>query len=173
VTLLRALGTLRDLQWSLELAGGGSLEGSIRRLGTELGIADRICYLGSIRNVAEQLCESSIFVLSSHSEAFPLSIIEAMRAGLPVVATDVGGVSEAVLHDKTGFLVPRNDHELLSSYLRRLISDPALRHRLGSAGRLRYESYFTFEQMLAKYIRVYDEIVGQPSSLALAPSGGA
>ena len=173
MTLLRAMANLTDLPWTLEMVGGGPRENSIRALAAQLEIGDRICYRGSIGNVAELLCESGLFVLSSQSEAFPLSILEAMRAGLPVVATDVGGVSEAVLHNRTGFLVPKNNPELLSYYLRRLISDPGLRRQLGTAGRLRYESHFTFEQMLSKYIRVYDEILGQPPGLALAPSGGA
>ena len=81
------------------------------------------------------LMEAQIFVLSTNFEAMPISILEAMRAGLPVVATDVGGIAESVRHEQTGLLVRRGDVAGLRDALARLIAGPALRVALGSAGR--------------------------------------
>jgi len=93
-------------------------------------------------------------------EGFPLSILEAMRAGLPVVASDVGGVREAVMEGETGFLVPRRDGEALRARLRQLITNASLRVKMGQAGRKRFEERFTFEQMFRKTVEVYEDVLG-------------
>lgn len=160
-TLLRALADLRDQPWSLEFIGDGPFESSIRKLSLQLGISDRVVYQLYTQEVAERLSAAQVFVLSTVSEAFPRSILEAMRAGLPVVSSDVGGVSEAVVHNQTGFVVPKSDSGAMTLYLRRLIENPALRKRMGRAGRLRYERHFTFEAMLLKSMQLYDEVLGK------------
>jgi glycosyltransferase involved in cell wall biosynthesis len=126
-----------------------------------LALADRVRLLGERTDVAELLAEAQAFVLISDWEAFPLSILEAMRAGLPVVASDVGGVQEAVLDGRTGLLVPRGDMGGLRERLRRLLCDPGLRSRLGAAGRRRYQAHFTFEHMLHKTLDVYNAVLAQ------------
>ncbi len=105
-TLIRALGNLQSQPWELDLVGDGPLEPEIRRLAAALGISERVHFLGYQQDPATVLANAQVFALSSRSEAFPRSILEAMRAGLPVVASDVGGVSEAVVPDSTGLLVP-------------------------------------------------------------------
>ncbi len=106
------------------------------------------------------LAEAQVFVLATNWEGLPLSVLEAMRAGLPVVATDVGGVGEAVVEGKTGFLVPRGDEEALKARLRTLLLSPDLRASMGEAGRRRYEEAFTLERMLRETWRVYQEVLG-------------
>ena len=96
-----------------------------------------------------------MFVLSSRSEGFPVAVLEAMAAGLPVVATDVGGVAEAVEHGETGLLVPAADSEALARALERLVADGALRRRLGAAGRARARSLFDVERYRAAYAELY------------------
>jgi glycosyltransferase involved in cell wall biosynthesis len=119
-------------------------------------------------DIAEWLAGSQIFVLISNWEGFPRSILEAMRAGLPVVATDVGGVSESVDDGVTGFLVPRGGTAELNDRLHRLIADPALRARMGALGRARYETHFTFEHMLRRTLNVYEDALGSNDDLGAA-----
>jgi glycosyltransferase involved in cell wall biosynthesis len=99
--------------------------------------------------------EAQIFVLSTHFEALPISILEAMRAGLPVVATDVGGISESVHHEETGLLACHGDVAGLRDALARVISNPPLRLALGSAGRRLWSAQFTASAMAARTVEVY------------------
>jgi glycosyltransferase involved in cell wall biosynthesis len=93
--------------------------------------------LGERGDVPEQLAASDVFVLSSRSEGMPMSILEAMAAGLPVVASAVGGIPEIVRDGETGLLVPPGDADALAAALGRLLDDDGLRRRLGAAGRER------------------------------------
>ncbi len=160
-TLLDALAGLKDLAWELELIGDGPLEPEVRARVQRLGIADRVIFSGYRPEVAPLLARCQIFVLTSRFEAFPYSILEAMRAGLPVVATDVGGVREAVTEDVTGYLVPRCHVEAVRARLAALIWDPALRRRMGDAGRKKFGVHFHFDEMLRRTIRVYEEAVAE------------
>ena len=108
-TLLEALGRLRGLEWRLDLVGGGPLESAARAQAARLGIGERVRFLGDLEAVAPVLARAHVFALSSRSEAFPRSVLEAMCAGLPVVASAVGGVAEAVDNGTSGILVPRQD----------------------------------------------------------------
>jgi len=174
-TVINALAGLKDFAWRFDVVGDGPLEPGIRRLIDRLGLQDRVRLLGFRRDVSELIALSQVFVLSSRSEAFPYSILEAMRAGLPVVASDVGGVREAVIPDETGLLSPAGDPGALQLALRRLILDPALRSRMGAAGRLRYLSHFTFERMQANTFALYREVLSPAAARveeASASAGG-
>jgi glycosyltransferase involved in cell wall biosynthesis len=164
-TLLTALGGLRHMHWQLDLIGEGPLEEQLRLRSAQLGLDGRIHFRGFSDNPATQLAAAQIFVLASRSEAFPYSILEAMRAGLPVVASNVGGIPEAVVEGRTGFLVPAGDPHVLADRLGRLIADPALRQQLGNSGRNRFLRHFTFEQMFEKTFQIYLDVLGE-----LAPS---
>jgi glycosyltransferase involved in cell wall biosynthesis len=157
-TLLRALAGLRGRAWQLDLIGDGPDRAQIAALAQDLGIADRVHFLGARNDVAEHLARSQVFLLISRWEGFPRSILEAMRAGLPVVASDVGGVSESVVEFETGFLVPSGDVGALQSRLELLLGFPSLRRRLGRAGRARYEAQFTFDQMFERTASMYGEL---------------
>ncbi len=159
--LLQALAGLRELPWELELIGDGPLRMACQRLVAQLQLTDRVHLSGERQDVAERLARAHIFALVSNYEGLPLSILEAMRAGLPVVASNVGGVHEAVLHEKTGLLFPRGDVAALRAGLQRLITQPALRKQLGSAGRRRYEQAFTLEHMVTRTWMVYQEVLQQ------------
>ena len=159
-TLLAAMARLGDLDWELDLVGDGPTEAANQALARRLGIAGRVRFLGYQPDVAATLARAQIFALASRSEAFPRSVLEAMRAGLPVVASDAGGVSEAVENGITGALVPRRDAAAFAEALRRLILDPASRQRQGAAARARYESHFRLEYMIEKTAALY-EIVHQ------------
>jgi glycosyltransferase involved in cell wall biosynthesis len=161
--LLRALAPVKDRRWVLQLVGDGPTRTSAERLADRLGMSDRVMFLGERTDVAELLAQSHVFVLASNWEGFPLTVLEAMRAGLPVVASDVGGVDEAVVDGETGFLVPRGNIEALRERIVRLIQSPALRLSMGKAGRMRYEQQFTVERMLQQTRSVYHDVLAAPA----------
>lgn len=116
--------------------------------------------LGLSNQVPQLLAQAGIFVLCSRYEGLPLSIIEAMCAGLPIVATDVGGVRELVEDGVNGFLVPAGDHVALSNCLDHLQSDTALKVRMGQASRARYLAGFSDQQMAKVVAQRYGATLG-------------
>jgi glycosyltransferase involved in cell wall biosynthesis len=159
-TLLHALAGLSEQPWELDLIGDGPLMGSMESLAAALGLADRVRFLGQRRDVDQILAQAQVSLLVSNWEGFPLSILEAMRAGLPVVASSVGGISESVLDQETGYLVPRRDIELLRDRIGRLLRAPGLRADLGANGRRRYDQHFTLGQSVTKTVAVYRDVLG-------------
>jgi glycosyltransferase involved in cell wall biosynthesis len=156
-TLLRALAELREHPWELDLIGDGPLMSETEALAGELGLDGRVHFLGQRNDVARRLAEAQVSLLVTNWEGFPLSILEAMRAGLPVVASDVGGVAESVHDGESGYLVRRGDVAQLRDRIERLLRDPALRARMGSSGRQRFIRDFTLEGSVAKTLAVYRE----------------
>ncbi len=156
--LLNALVGVEE-DFRLQFVGDGPLLDAAMRLSTELGMDRRVEFLGLRGDVEKLLSEAQVFVLASNYEGFPISIVEAMRAGLPVVASDVGGVRESVQDGHNGFLIPRADKTMLRDKLKVLISDSALRTKMGTASRRRYEKDFTAERMVAKTLDVYDNLL--------------
>lgn len=154
--LLRAIARVAS-PWRVRFVGDGPDRAEVEATARALGIVERVELLGVRDDVAELLATSHIGALISRQEGFPLAVLEAMRAGLPVVASDVGGVSEAV-DSTTGFLVPRNDEGALTDALRRLVEDAPLRRRLGDAGRAAFDARFTVGRMLTGTAAVYDAL---------------
>lgn len=142
----------------LTLIGDGPTRGLMEGLAQRLGIADRVHFAGERRDVAQRLAAADIFTLASRWEGFPLSILEAMRTGLPVVASDVGGSREAILDGETGYMVKRDDVAGFRAALERLCSDAALRRRFGKAARQRYLDYFSLDQMLRTTHALYEQV---------------
>jgi glycosyltransferase involved in cell wall biosynthesis len=151
VTLVRAMA---GLEARLRIAGDGpdrpALEAEIDRLGLS-----NVELLGTRDDVPELLAGADVFVLASDSEGMPMSVLEAMAAGLPVVASAVGGVPELVRDGETGALVPPRDSAALAGALRRIVSDPALVDRLGEAGRQRVEREFSLERFEREHLELY------------------
>lgn len=158
-TLFEALGRLPDLPWTLELIGDGPDLPRWQRWVEEKGWSGRVKFSGQVLDVPRRLEAADVFVLATLWEGFPRSILEAMRASLPVVVSDVGGVRESVVDGVSGFVVPARDAEALTQRLQRLLADAELRRTMGEAGRARYEAEFTFEAMLEKTLRVWDRVV--------------
>jgi glycosyltransferase involved in cell wall biosynthesis len=156
--LLSVLESLKETQWHVDLIGTGPLEGNIKKYVSLLGLQTRVTFYGQTHKVAEILSRAQIFVLTTNWEGLPRSIIEALRAGLPVIASNVGGISELVENEKNGYLIPRADGRKLSEYLRVLLSDPLKRARMGKESRKKYVRGFTFETMYEKTINVYREL---------------
>lgn len=159
--LLLALSVIKNEPWQLELVGDGELLAETKALASELGLANRVEFPGNCNDVPARLARSDIFVLVSNWEGLPLSILEAMRAGLPVVASDVGGVSEAVMAGETGFLAVRGDITALSAHFKRLLASPNSRQKMGEAGRIRFEKGFSFQTMLDETLMVYRDVLAK------------
>jgi len=159
-TLLRAVAAIPE-PYRVRLIGDGPRCVRVRQEANALGIGGKVDFLGSQSQVAEFLGTSHIFVLASRWEGLPICILEAMRAGLPVVASDVGGVREAVQDGVTGFLVKSGDVEALRDRLRTLLRGPGLRADLGAEGRRQYLAGFTLESMLAKTRGLYREVLNR------------
>ncbi|HSB38404.1 MAG TPA: glycosyltransferase family 4 protein [Gaiellaceae bacterium] len=136
------------------------------------GLSGRVELLGARGDVAGVLAASDIFVLSSRSEGLPVSILEAMAAGLPVVATDVGGVTEAVVDGETGLVVPPADPEALAAALERLVVDGGLRRRLGAAGRARALRLFDVQRFRAAHLELYRRELERSRLVAPAATAG-
>lgn len=160
LTLFRALAGLQDRRWELDLIGDGFLRGDMEKSAETLGIKHRIRFLGQLPDVAPVLAQAQVSLLISNWEGFPRSILESMRAGLPVIASSVGGVAESVRDDETGYLVPRGDVDVLKDRLARLLDSADLRSRLGTEARALYEKEFTLEHLVAKTLSVYREVLG-------------
>jgi glycosyltransferase involved in cell wall biosynthesis len=141
------------------LVGDGPLRPTAERYVRRHGLQDRVILAGMRRDVASILAVSDVFVLASRWEGLPLAIIEAMMAGLPVVATRVGGVPELVEDGVTGVIVPPRDSEALAAALRRLLADPGLRSRMGRAGKERAFRDFTEDRMARETEKLYEELL--------------
>jgi glycosyltransferase involved in cell wall biosynthesis len=159
--LLDACAPLQ-IPFRLQFAGSGPTQPEIERKAERLGLRDRVEFLGDRSDISSVLAGASVFALATNWEGLPLSILEALRAGLPVVASDVGGVRETVLSGHNGFLVPRNDTAAFSYALESLLSDHQLRRRMAANSRRMFEEHFTVEQMLRKTFDFYRQSVSLP-----------
>ncbi|MDY6784003.1 MAG: glycosyltransferase family 4 protein [Cyanobacteriota bacterium] len=155
-TLLQAIAQLQHSQIVLDLVGSGPFLETCKTLARTLRITDRVTFLGDRTDVPQLLARSQIFVLSTHYEGLPISILEAMRAGLPVVATSVNGIPEEVTNRTTGLLVPPKNADALASALDTLANSPELRQQMGTAGRQKFLQDFTLDRMLTEIEAIYE-----------------
>lgn len=157
----------------LTLIGDGPTRPEMQALALSLGIGERVEFAGERRDVAQRLARADVFALASRWEGFPLSILEAMRTGLPVIASDVGGSREAIAEGVSGLLVARDDVAGFRDALQKLCSDAALREAFGSAGRGRYLRHFSLDQMLRQTHSLYEQVWREcgiaPSRFTLIP----
>jgi glycosyltransferase involved in cell wall biosynthesis len=140
------------------LVGTGPQSGALQALARRCGLGDRVIFLGWLDDPLPKVATFDVLVLPSRWEAFPLSILEAMLAGVAVIATDVGSVREAVIDGETGLLVQPDDAAELARALRALRDDPELRRRLAESGREFARRNFTATAMARSYEALYDEI---------------
>ncbi len=172
LTALRAIERLaaRGIPAKLVLAGDGEERSKIEDFVSSHGLAQRVVLLGARRDVPRLMAAADVFLLSSISEGIPLTFIEAMSAALPIVATDVGGCAEVVLHGETGWLAPAQDDNQLASHLESLQRDSLQRRQFGLAGAARAHELFSLDRMLAEYSAVYDSLLGQRSIALSTPA---
>lgn len=155
--LIQALSVLaeEDIRPNTRLLGGGPNTSAIRQLASELNLP-HIDIPGDVQNVPELLAQHQIFVLLSDHEGLPMSILEAMRAGMAILATRLPGISELIEEGLDGLLVD-NDPNQVAHALKRLLQDPALRQQLGQHARARYEAQFKPQAMASKLLEIYHE----------------
>ena len=152
-TVERLVGRLPRV--SLLLVGAGPAEDRIRRLTLGMGLQGRVIFTGFLENPGRVYPALDLYVSASHKEGLPLSLVEAMCAGLAVVATDVPGHRDVVVHGKTGLLVPPDDSAALADAIVSLISDPARRTAMGEAGRRRAFEEFGTRLMVDATAAIY------------------
>lgn len=145
----------------LALVGDGDRLELCRTRARELGVAERVRFLGQRADVPEILQASDIFVLNSKSEGMSNALLEALAAGLPCIATDVGGNPELVRDGENGFLVPPNQPAPLSRLLDILANDPELRARMGERSRQRAQDEYSLEAMVRRTERIYEKVVDE------------
>lgn len=155
--LLQALALLaaQGQRPATRLLGDGPERKQHQQLASALDLP-HVNFVGDVHNVAEQLAQHQIFVLLSDHEGLPISILEAMRAGMAIVATRLPGIEELIEHEYTGLLVP-NDPLAIGQALQGLIGDATWRRRLGQAARRHYEQHFQPEAMARHTMRIYQE----------------
>jgi glycosyltransferase involved in cell wall biosynthesis len=143
------------------LAGDGPLRAELEAQARALGIADRCVFLGYRADVPDLLAAADLLVLPSLFEGLPVSVLEAMAAERPVVATAIGGTDEAIVPEESGLLVPPRDPAALASAIQRLRADPGLARRLALAGRARVEREFSSDVTAGHIMRIYDEVLAE------------
>lgn len=145
------------------VAGEGPLREELTKQAEDLGVGDRLVLTGERCDIPAILSAADIFVLPSVSEGMPISIMEAMAAGRPVVATDVGGVAELVDHNETGLLVPPRTPPALADALAQLALDPKQRAAMGARGQRRIASEFSPQQMAESTAAIYRGFLARKS----------
>jgi glycosyltransferase involved in cell wall biosynthesis len=167
-TLVRAVAQLGRGSVELTVLGDGPERSMVEEEVAAHGLEPFVRLAGDVQDVPERLAAAHAFVLSSRSEGFPISVLEAMAAGLPVVASDVGGLAEAVAHGETGFLVEPGAAAGLAAALAALADDPLLRATLGAAGRERAAARFDLPHWREQHLRLYEQLLahGHPGELA-------
>ena len=152
--LVRAFASMED-DWHLVIIGEGSERDAIEAEIDRRELHDRVHLTGAVKDPARVIGLFDIFALSSDSEQFPLSVVEAMAAGLPVVAPDVGDIKDIVAEENREFITPAGDEGALSAYLRDMARDPVRAERIGAANQAKARAEFDRDKMVATYRRLY------------------
>jgi glycosyltransferase involved in cell wall biosynthesis len=140
------------------IVGDGLRRRDLERRAAEMGLGSSVLFLGSRKDVPRLLAAMDVFALTSHNEANPISILEAMSVGLPVVATNVGSIHEAVSEGRTGFLIPAGDSVQFTDRVLGLLSDDAQRAAMGAAARETVVEQWSIDSMVSGYEQLIESI---------------
>jgi glycosyltransferase involved in cell wall biosynthesis len=157
------------------IVGDGPRREELERLAATLRVSAQVQFVGYRTDVPEILRQADVFAFPSFMEASPNAVIEAMAAGLPIVATRVGGIPEVIEHERSGLLVAPGDDRALAAALVRVIERPALASQLGDAARAAVTARFSFDRMVGEFQQLYfDELAARvaPEVLTWAASSG-
>lgn len=163
--VVRIFARVREsLDARLVLVGDGPEYGRTRELVEKLGLADDVRYVGVVDGVASLLAAADVLLLPSETESFGLVALEAMASGVPVVASDVGGLPEVVEHGVSGFLAPVGDVDAMAAYCLTLLSDCGEEKKFGEAARKRASQKFDYRSIIPLYERIYERLLaGAPA----------
>lgn len=156
--LIRSLALLKDVDWQLAIVGEGEQEHELRALASELKLTDKIQFFGFRSDRISFLKGFDVFVLPSRSEGIPRCVMEAMAAGVPVVATDIPGCRHLVINGETGLLFEKDNVEQLASVLKQIAVSSTLRADLASAGCELIHSDFSAAKMADQYCCLYESL---------------
>jgi glycosyltransferase involved in cell wall biosynthesis len=160
--LIRTVGELlrRGERVFLVLVGEGERRRELEELTLRLGIAEKVHFLGWRPDVAQVLAACDLFCLPSRNEGMGKALVEAMAMGLPVVASDIGGIKDIVRPGENGLLVPVGDVQAWAEAIARLCHDPGMRQRMGAAGR-QMATRYSSEEMIKKIDRLYTKLLNE------------
>lgn len=161
-----------DVKARLVMIGDGPQLGECKQLATELGVFDKCTFAGTYDAIWELLPQADVFFLPSEYESFGLSALEAMACGVPVVASNTGGLPEVVEDGVSGLLHTPGDTAAMTASLRRLLTDEATRKKMGEAARERAVSRFQREALLPVWENYYQQVLEQPGQEPGAPATG-
>lgn len=143
------------------IVGDGPERASLQSHATALGLTHDVRFMGNRADVPQLLGAADIFVLSSLLEGLPLALLEAMAAGVPTIATAVGGIPEVIEEGKSGLLVPPADADALASALQHLLNDPQRQAALRQHAQARFHQYFSMQQFVVAHERLYEELMNE------------
>ena len=164
---------IKDLIWAADLLkviradvyllviGDGPQRDRLLRFRRQVCIEDKVRFLGARTDVPQLMPHFDALWLASEYEGLPNVIMEAMSCGVPVVASDISGNRDLVVHGETGYLVPVGDRAAIARYTNKLLDDRELAHRLGEAGRRRVLAKFTIEKMIEHHAELYRELLAK------------
>jgi len=161
-TLIRAFARISDVREDtlLWIVGDGPLRRQVEALTREMGLQVRVRFWGLRADVSNLMNGADAFVMSSSREGLPNVLLEAQACGLPAVVTNVGGNSEVVIHEKTGFIVPPQNPEALAEAMLRLMDLPVeMRQQMGTLARQRVEQEFSLESVVTQWENLYYELM--------------
>ena len=158
-TAFAQLCSMGDCPVELWLVGDGELCETVRHQVRAMGVGDCVRFLGRRSDIGDLLRAADVFVFPSRWEGNPLSVMEAMATGLPVIATAVGGVPELVEDGVSGILIPNEDRDALVAAMQLLVQQPDLRAQMGQAARCRAVERFDIRQTVRAYEALYEEIL--------------
>lgn len=169
--LLRALNVVRrkvSASMELSLVGEGPEAEALQQLAAQLGMGDMVRFCGQLprERIVEAFAESDLFVLSSHYEGFARVMMEAAASALPIVTTAVSGSDEALVHGRTGYVVPVGAKELLAERLATLVSDEVLRRKMGLAAREHIRNRLDPSSNTAQQFAIWENLLGKPPEYA-------
>ena len=161
--LLRGFAEVRRQrpETALLIVGDGSLRASLEHLCAALQITDSVRFVGTRRDIPDLLAMMDLFVLPSRNEGMPISILEAMSCGKPIIATDVGSVASVVLNGENGFIVAQDDSSMLARHIIHLLKNDSMRLAYGQRSRKMIEDSYDKHYTMTKYLKLYSQCLGR------------
>ena len=154
--VVRIFGMIaKKVNSKLYLIGEGPTKHPAQRLAEKLGLGEKVCFWGNVRDVSRILGKSDLFLLPSQQESFGLAALEAMSSEVPVVATKVGGLPEVIRHGKDGYLAEVGDLETMVEYCLKILTDEDLAEKMGKKARMRVLEKFTTDKVVPRYVSLY------------------